>query len=176
MDESPYALLDTKLQEIRLFEIAPGNQKDDLVISVRIKRLPRKRPKFIALPYAWGRGICLRKAVVHSQSMTIGQNFDDALRQLRKSMSDHMFWIDALCINQQDIEERIQQIQIMGKIYSSADQVLIWLGPERKNYKYAIDMIKQRRISVPVDDALHLMRVTTWYGFGKFGLREYTVV
>lgn len=72
-------------------------------------------------------------------------------------MSDRMFWIDALCINQQDIEERIQQIQIMGKIHSSADQVLIWLGPERKNYKYAIDMIKQRRIPVPVDDALHLM-------------------
>jgi hypothetical protein len=37
-------------------------------------------------------------------------------------------WIDAICINQQDISERTQQVQFMRCIYENAEQVLIWLG------------------------------------------------
>jgi hypothetical protein len=39
-----------------------------------------------------------------------------------------MLWIDALCINQRDVQERSHQVQHMAKIYGSAKQVLIWLG------------------------------------------------
>lgn len=55
MDKSPFSPLDSELQEIRVLEIAPGNHDDDLVITLRMKRLNRKRPKFNALSYVWGK-------------------------------------------------------------------------------------------------------------------------
>lgn len=39
-------------------------------------------------------------------------------------------WIDALCINQQDVEEKSRQVKKMGDIYKKADTVRIWLGDE----------------------------------------------
>ena len=37
-------------------------------------------------------------------------------------------WVDAICINQNDIVERNQQVQIMGDIYRAASRVRVWLG------------------------------------------------
>ncbi|KAL4893446.1 heterokaryon incompatibility protein-domain-containing protein [Aspergillus ambiguus] len=39
-------------------------------------------------------------------------------------------WIDAICINQDDIPERNSQVAIMSQIYSKADSVVVWLGVE----------------------------------------------
>lgn len=103
MDKSPYSSLDPELQEIRVLEITPGNHDDDLVITLRIKSLNRKRPKFNALSYVWGKGKCSRKVMLNGRPIIIGQNLDGALRQLRRSMSGHLIWIDALCINQEDV-------------------------------------------------------------------------
>lgn len=51
----------------------------------------------------------------------------DALLQLRKRPPQE-YWIDALCINQTDDEERSSQVQMMGRIYREAELVLVWLG------------------------------------------------
>lgn len=50
-------------------------------------------------------------------------------KESRRGKSEALYWIDALCIDQQDLQERNHQITLMGKIYSSAIEVLIWLGP-----------------------------------------------
>lgn len=47
----------------------------------------------------------------------------------------------------------------MGKIYSSAAWVIIWLSPEQKTDQFAIDMIKQRLFPVKVEDCVLLLRV-----------------
>jgi hypothetical protein len=39
-------------------------------------------------------------------------------------------WADAICINQSDLQERSQQVRLMGNIYRNAERVLIWLGPD----------------------------------------------
>jgi hypothetical protein len=41
-----------------------------------------------------------------------------------------VFWVDAICISQQDIIERGCQVALMGEIYSQAAQTMIWLGLE----------------------------------------------
>ena len=40
------------------------------------------------------------------------------------------YWIDQICINQDDLIERSDQVRIMDKIYKKAKMVLIWLGRE----------------------------------------------
>ncbi|PVH72336.1 hypothetical protein DL98DRAFT_660133 [Cadophora sp. DSE1049] len=63
-----------------------------------------------------------------SQRIEVGAELYDALRRIRLPDQQRLVWIDALCINQQDIFERNAQVQNMRSIYSQADHVLIWVG------------------------------------------------
>jgi len=62
------------------------------------------------------------------QQVHIGQELYDALRRLRLTDRARALWIDALCINQQDISERNAQVTHMSQIYGQADHVVIWVG------------------------------------------------
>jgi Heterokaryon incompatibility protein (HET) len=46
---------------------------------------------------------------------------------------ERQFWIDALCINQEDVSERNHQVRMIGKIYSQAQGIVAWLGRARNN-------------------------------------------
>lgn len=52
------------------------------------------------------------------------------------------YWIDALCINQADHDEKSIQVTVMGLIYSQADSVIAWLGPEEYNSRIALTMMQ----------------------------------
>lgn len=54
-----------------------------------------------------------------------------ALIRLRSLRRETKYWIDAICINQQDAEEKRSQIIIMGDIFSQAEKVMVWLGRAR---------------------------------------------
>jgi hypothetical protein len=51
-------------------------------------------------------------------------------------------WVDALCINQDDDEEKSQQVAMMREIYSSATRVLIWLGKKTQLVQAAFNVMK----------------------------------
>jgi hypothetical protein len=63
--------------------------------------------------------------------LQIGANLAQALRALRDKKHPRNLWVDAVCIDQGYDPEKLQQIQIMGRLYSQASVVLAWLGPER---------------------------------------------
>jgi Heterokaryon incompatibility protein (HET) len=70
----------------------------------------------------------LGEILCDGQPVAIGAELSDALRRLRLRGEHRTIWIDALCINQEDIIERNSQVRNMSEIYSKADQVLIWVG------------------------------------------------
>jgi hypothetical protein len=43
-------------------------------------------------------------------------------------MDERLVWIDALCINQSDDEEKTEQVRRMGEVYAQAKQVIVYLG------------------------------------------------
>lgn len=63
--------------------------------------------------------------------MQITPNLRDALRKWMGTPT--LLWIDAICINQQDILERNQQVNLMATIYQRATIVRVWLGNDEKN-------------------------------------------
>jgi hypothetical protein len=69
--------------------------------------------------------------ICDGKRIDITQNLSDALTNIVAIGIDGWLWIDALCINQADFEERSSQVLLMGNIYSSASEVLIWLGLPR---------------------------------------------
>lgn len=63
-------------------------------------------------------------------TLSVTRNLHEALVQLRDRFIDRVLWIDAICINQADLDERSCQVASMARIYAIASRVLVWLGPE----------------------------------------------
>jgi hypothetical protein len=76
-------------------------------------------------PSSDGKGQLL--IVVHEDTIDISPNLYDFLSELRND-SDQMLWADQICINQNDLEERKNQVALMGRIYAEAQFVIIWLS------------------------------------------------
>lgn len=86
-------------------------------------------PQYTAVSYVWGTGSAEHTIQLQGRSFQVRQNLWDFLSQMRsKGSTDAFFWIDAICINQDDVAERTHQVRFMGQIYSKASIVLVWLG------------------------------------------------
>ena len=92
-------------------------------------------PKYEALSYTWGEERSPLPVIVKSHGskrkfIEVRQNLATALTYLRHKSEARVLWIDALCINQEDMEERSSQVARMADIYRLAHRVVVWLGPE----------------------------------------------
>jgi hypothetical protein len=76
----------------------------------------------------WGDTEPKKTIFIHGRPKTVTPNLYDALLQLRKPQLPTFLWVDAICINQEDIQERSQQIMNMSEIYSKVICVFCWLG------------------------------------------------
>ncbi|KAJ8127991.1 hypothetical protein O1611_g5645 [Lasiodiplodia mahajangana] len=84
---------------------------------------------FQALSYTWGEPNFTERLIVDNTAfLCITPNLRDALRRFRRPFSPRRLWVDAVCINQQDEEEKRKQIPFMDVIYRGASTVLVWLG------------------------------------------------
>ncbi|KAH7400339.1 heterokaryon incompatibility protein-domain-containing protein [Cadophora sp. MPI-SDFR-AT-0126] len=112
---------------IRLAILQPGPRN----ASIRVK-LGRaafaERPKYEALSYTWGRADDLRAIELNGTRVEVRKNLALALVHLRHTSEERVLWIDAICINQADLEERNRQVELMAYIYARAKRVLVWLG------------------------------------------------
>jgi hypothetical protein len=53
-----------------------------------------------------------------------------------------LIWIDAICINQENLEEKAWQVRFMGEVFSNAESTRVWLGPESQDSSLAISFIR----------------------------------
>jgi hypothetical protein len=60
--------------------------------------------------------------------LEISPNLSNILRWLRDTSSVRNLWVDAICINQNNTDEKSKQVTEMWKIYSLANKVKTWLG------------------------------------------------
>jgi hypothetical protein len=81
-----------------------------------------------ALSYMWGSEDCPLQIELNGTTIEAKNNLWRALKHIYQTDSVRILWIDALCINQNDINERNHQVSQMGRIYESAIGVLAWLG------------------------------------------------
>lgn len=102
----------------------------------RAKRIVRsvRIPTFFALSYVWGNPARTHEMIIDGKKHGVTENLYNALRILqRDAMGDFKVWADAICINQNDLAERSDQVFLMREIYRSAAQVSIWLGESTKD-------------------------------------------
>ena len=77
---------------------------------------------------------------INEHFLPITRNLADALRYLFVR-GERRLWIDAICINQHDMEERGNQVGLMGRIYAASKKVVVWLGPHADNSDLAMDFL-----------------------------------
>lgn len=100
-------------------------------------------PGYIALSYAWGDPRLVRSIVINGTEVLVTESVYVALQHLRQEHEPLTLWIDALCINQSDKDEKRAQVLQMRKIYEEAKCVLAWLGPEADGSDEVMDCLKR---------------------------------
>ncbi|TVY54787.1 Heterokaryon incompatibility protein 6 OR allele, partial [Lachnellula suecica] len=89
---------------------------------------------YSALSYVWGDEDHQAKIHIDGEEISITVNLFQALRSIRHASKDVLLWVDAVCINQQNIPERNRQVHSMGSIFAGAQNTLIYLGePDEKS-------------------------------------------
>jgi hypothetical protein len=112
--------------EIRLVTLQPGVWTDPIECGLSNVRLDGAR--YRTLSYVWGSRNVTRQIRLNGNTYPVTVNLESALRYLRTHYPEGLVvWIDALCINQGDVEERTQQVQLMGTIYKRCEEVIVYL-------------------------------------------------
>lgn len=130
------------------------------------------KPTYEALSYTWGppENDMARITIEHQEqdqpnppvlrrgSLGARSNLISALCQLRHQSEPRDVWIDAICIDQDDITHKGHQVTMMGEIYSHASRVIVWLGPASHESSRAMELIRSLGVQVDMnfDDSLNV--------------------
>jgi hypothetical protein len=93
------------------------------------------------LSYVWGDPDPPKTIYVEGKSMVIRPNLFAALKQLRLREKRLLLWVDAICIDQNNLDERNQQINLMEQIYRLNASVYMWLGEEADESDLAMETL-----------------------------------
>ncbi|KAK5111526.1 hypothetical protein LTR62_004821 [Meristemomyces frigidus] len=124
-----YTPLDPKQKQIRLLDLQPGDPEAPVVCSLRVVSLvDGQDPDYEAVSYAWGDANLREEVQVNGSLLSVPLSTARALSRLRETDQVRTVWIDAICINQQNILERSSQVAFMLRVYRSSRRVAVWLG------------------------------------------------
>jgi len=137
-----YSPLSDPKKEIRIATIYPARNPDSPIrCGLPIYTL-LTAPAYEALSYCWGDENNKEVISLQGEPHEVTTNLFAALRQLRNRFTKRMIWIDAICINQSDHNEKYHQITLMGQIYSQAKSVIVWLGEADEDTHLACELLK----------------------------------
>lgn len=138
-----YSPLNYANDEIRLLRLLPGQTLTGRLMTVSLAELPA----FVALSYSWGDKNKTEKIYLDEGSLEITTNLSAALRS-RLVVNEieqtdlKAIWADAICINQEDDNEKSQQVMRMRQIFMQA-RTIAWLGEEADNSQDAVELIQE---------------------------------
>lgn len=154
-----YKELERDIQEIRLLVLESGSFEDP--VSCILKHISlhdsHQHVPYEALSYCWGNSSDRTTILVRHQprdledpevlvqEVTVTRNVHSALKHLRSRVrgTNRFLWIDAICVNQENLPERAFQVSIMSNIYSEASSVVIWLGEGDPSLQLAMNVIRE---------------------------------
>jgi hypothetical protein len=114
-----------------------------------LEEVPLGSRRYIALSYAWGKDVTTRMMYLDGGEYAVAEHVWDVINStfhlplISNQKSLQRFWIDAMCIDQADDEEKEEQVRRMADIYGQATLVLVWLGSEADNSELAMDNIRR---------------------------------
>ncbi|KAI3322471.1 HET-domain-containing protein [Xylariaceae sp. AK1471] len=136
--------------DIRLLRLFPGHPDEDIQGEIFVQDLI-SLPEYDAISYTWadetGNADLCKTISIFGESLQVTRNCENALKRIRLPYDRRTIWIDAVCINQNDPNERGHQVQLMPQIYSRAEQVLVYIGEAADKSDLCMDVLSQGHVS-----------------------------
>ena len=124
-----YSPLDHSARSIRLLRVLPNGPGPDLLRCEM--HHADVDSTYTCLSYVWGPPEPTHRIAINGKFLRVRQNLLDFLEQAARRYTKQLFWIDALCIDQDSVSERNHQVQQMGSIFQNAGEVIAWFGNEK---------------------------------------------
>lgn len=128
-------------------------------------------PGYSAVSYTWGEAenavLQTPKTETHNEAVTheihvngqpfrVTKNLYALLCEFRRTYPRNInYWIDAICINQDDLEEKTRQVNAMDQNFSRAVSVVVWLGKETLHTAKTIELINHLALIWKEEYELH---------------------
>lgn len=109
--------------EIRVVDIIPSHDRSTL-IRAALRRQPLRYAKYEALSLACGSEELRAVVEVNGQPFSISSSLLEALRALRNKTNKRTVWVDSICVNQKDAEEKEKHIRLGAEIEGHASAVI----------------------------------------------------
>ena len=133
--------------------LEPGTA--DEALRMRLQELDIwDSPPYEAVSYCWGTDRDTQHILCGGRPIGITQNLFLALRQFRQPTAARTLWVDAVCIDQENIDERGRQVQVMGEIYRRSRCTLVWLGPADGDTGPAYALLRKMKEQIGSVDSL----------------------
>ncbi|ETS85699.1 hypothetical protein PFICI_03724 [Pestalotiopsis fici W106-1] len=166
--ESPVAYTYSPLEfsdSIRLLLLEPSNDNNELLRGSLVTRTLSSiqddlHTYYTALSYVWGHQTRTEALELVDESklcrfqLNLNTNLHSALTNVRDKSRAIFIWADAICIDQNNLDERGHQVGIMGNIYREAACTVIYLGPPSPDINYAFNAIHRKLGTSPKRRAL----------------------
>ncbi|KAI2626064.1 HET-domain-containing protein [Hypomontagnella submonticulosa] len=140
--------IEPECNQFRILTLLPGSRKQPLKCILEHGEIGES-PPYEAVSYVWGNSEDKVDITCNGKTLAITAGLEEALRHFRLPSKKRSLWADAICINQNDNDERGRQVGRMKDIYPKAEQVVIWLGEEReesdKGIAVALDIVETCR-------------------------------
>ncbi|KAF2193318.1 HET-domain-containing protein [Zopfia rhizophila CBS 207.26] len=148
MSTYPFSSLWPKPGSFRLLRLTPPKSKtprmECQLLNYSLDDSDKAPPLYDAFSYVWGDPGGKRAIFIDGYPFDVTENLHAALWSLRER-SIKWIWVDAICIDQKNIEERNHQVRYMAKTYGKANRVLVWLGESADNSDRAFEEIRARK-------------------------------
>jgi hypothetical protein len=135
-----YRPLRPEKNEIRLLRVSPCGLGDEVNCSLDHVAMATS-PVYCALSYTWGDASQLHEISIDGLRFPVTHSLLTALRHFHHVSEHQVLWVDAICINQQDNDERSEQVNKMRSIYEGATEVKVWLGEASENSGRALGLV-----------------------------------
>ncbi|KAI0465532.1 heterokaryon incompatibility protein-domain-containing protein [Xylaria cf. heliscus] len=131
---------------IRILHLLPAEDvEDDIELAIHVTDLDATEDDqwpYEAVTYVWGDLSRTRTVLCDEGIIFVTENCFDAMRHLRWQKKPRSLWIDAICIDQNSIDEKPGQLTLMGDIYKSAIRTIVWLGIGSPDLERAIKWMR----------------------------------
>ena len=144
MDSERYQYLPLEHRQIRLLKASCDDSKHSaqLRCDFLVTCLDELEVNYRAISYVWGDLTAVSQITCTDGGyLELTSSAVDILNAMVDNPDTDYLWIDQICINQEDIEEKANQVRMMGDIFASANGVLAWLGPRTEDSDKAIRFI-----------------------------------
>ena len=127
---------------IRLVQVLPGIADDPVCCTVTHHHL-NQLPKYWALSYSWNSDSNCESVMCGGDRLVVQQSVYQLMWRLRQQSEPITLWVDAICIDQSNRSERNSQVEMMDRIYTSAETVVIWVGEENERTPMLAEYLKR---------------------------------